>query len=80
MKAQAAKLESRKRRQPMPCIVPIEKDCQLCDMSKATKFRIPACKRPARWAVFPDMLTGVLFVCDYHQRKIIRERDAREGS
>ena len=64
-----------KRKTPrvFPLMVELPATCQLTDTKKATKFRIPACRRPARWAVYPDMLTGILFVCDYHRKKFQKD-------
>jgi len=42
--------------------------CSMCDMAKATKYRIPACKRPAKHWV-KDKVFGRLYLCEYHWRR-----------
>lgn len=40
----------------------------MCDMSKATKHKVPACKRPAKHWV-KDGTWGRLYLCEYHWRR-----------
>lgn len=42
--------------------------CGLCDMARATKVRIPACKRPAKHWI--KLESGIRFyMCEYHWKK-----------
>lgn len=50
--------------------------CGLCDMGKATKYRIPACKRPATHWVKDGRRGGRFVLCEYHWRRTRTEGDA----
>jgi len=42
--------------------------CNFCDMEKATKSRVPACRRPARYRV-RDKTGWWLYSCSYHWKR-----------